>query len=700
MFKLKTKSLYISAREISAGTLFISMGMMEILKGRLHRVAFFRPIIANKDVKDGDIEFMLEKYNLDMDYNDTYCFDVEYVESMVAQNRKKEFIQQIIKQFKKLEREYDFVLCEGIRQSFLNSNIGFDLNIFIAQNLGSPYINIINAKEDNAQEVYESVLIENETLISHGCTHFATFINRLDGQKREYLEKKLHNYKYTTYFLDELEELSFISIYDVMDTLKAKPILLAEKDHTRTIRAIKIAALSLDNFLEHIEEDDLMIVPADRSDIILGLLGALYSTAYPNISCILFPFDMNIHPNIKKLIFGLEQFNIPILSVVGDTYETARAISKIHSRIRVNSDRKIALSLGLFNANVDRTYIENKISTSVSEIMTPIMFEYKLFDIASSNKKKIVLPESSDERILRAAEIILVRGVADIILLGNENELRENYQRLGLDLSLATIIDHENSELMSEFVECFYELRKEKGLSHTAAKDTMLHINYFATMMVHLGYADGMVSGAIHSTGDTIRPALQIIKTSQDVNIVSSVFFMCLDTKVLVYGDCAINQDPDAKALADIALASTATAVAFGIDPKVAMLSYSTGESGVGVEVDKVRAATLKVKELNPELLIEGPIQYDAAVNKNVAKKKLPNSRVAGEASVFIFPDLNTGNNTYKAVQRSSGAVAIGPILQGLNKPVNDLSRGCLVADIVNTVAITAIQAIQAEQKL
>lgn len=365
-------------------------------------------------------------------------------------------------------------------------------------------------------------------------------------------------------------------------------------------------------------------------------------------------------------------------------------LSKVHSRIRVNSERKIALSLGLFNSSVDIAYIEQKIETSRSDVMTPIMFEYKLFDMASSVKKTIVLPESSDERILRAAEIVLHRGVANIILLGEPTEL---YLRLGLNLSNATIIDHNKSEVMKLFIEKFYEIRKEKGLTYQGAKDAMYHGHYFATMMVELGYADGMVSGAIHSIGDTIRPALQIIKTVPGVSVVSSIFFMCLETKVLVYGDCAINQDPDASSLAEIALASAKTAAAFNIEPKVAMLSYSTGKSGVGEDVDKVREATQMVKKLDPTLLIEGPIQYDAAVNMAVAKKKLPHSKVAGQASVFIFPDLNTGNNTYKAVQRSSGAVAIGPILQGLKKPVNDLSRGCLIEDIVNTIAITAIQA-------
>ncbi len=689
---MKTKSIYISAQEINAGTLFVSMGMMEILKRNLYKVAFFRPIIYKRDIIDGDISFILERYSLDMNYDEAYGFDVAYVEDMIASNKTNTLINQLITKFKKLESEYDFVLCEGIRRSFLNSNINYDLNIKIAQNFGSAYIDIINAKEKTAKEVYESIQMEYENIVQQGCSHFATIINRVDKEKREILEKSIKDCDATIYLLDEIEELSLLSVKDVIDSLNAKEILVAKEDYTRNIRAVKVAALSLDNFLDHIEEDDLVIVPADRSDIILGLLGALYSSSFPNVSAIVFPFDMDTHPNIKKLILGLDRFNIPLISVKTDTYQTARAISKIHSRIRVESERKIALSLGLFNSSIDVKCIEEKIANSHTDVMTPLMFEYKLFEIARSNKKTIVLPESEDERILRASEIILLRDVANIILLGDEKEVVANALRLGLDLSKATIVDHKNSPLMKEFVDNFYEMRKAKGLSYQASEDAMLHRNYFATMMVQLGYADGMVSGAIGSTGDTIRPALQIIKTTPDTSIVSSVFFMCLETTVLVYGDCAVNQDPDAKALAQIALSSAKTAQSFNIEPKVAMLSYSTGESGTGADVDKVREATNIVKK-SSDILIEGPIQYDAAINKAVAKKKLPNSKVAGEATVFIFPDLNTGNNTYKAVQRSSGAVAIGPVLQGLNKPVNDLSRGCLVADIVNTVAITAIQA-------
>ena len=698
---MQIKSLFISAQELNAGTLFISMGMMEILKRNIHRVAFFRPIISDKNKRDGDIDFILDRYNLDLKYQDAYGFDIDYVENMIASNKTNTLIKQLIRKFKKLELDYDFVLCEGIRRSFLNVNINYDLNITIAQNFGSAYINIINAKKNNAKEIFESIQIEDKNISSHGCVHFATFVNRLEEKKYFALEKKLKDNQCQNgiYLLTEVPELNLLSLGDIIDSLDAKKILISTEDYTRNIKNIKVAALTLDNFLDYLEEGDLVIVPADRSDIIIGLLGAMYSSSYPNVSAIIFPFSMDAHPNIIKLILGLEKFNIPLLSVKTDTYTTVNNISQIHSRLRVTSNRKIALALGLFNSAVNIDFIEKKIATSASNVVTPLMFEYKLFELARSNKKKIILPESSDERILRAAEIILLRDVADIILLGNKDELRENYLRLGINLTKATIIDHTMSEYKKEFIDIFYTMRKAKGLSYQAAEDSMTNINYFATMMVHLGYADGMVSGAIGSTGETIRPALQIIKTIPETSIVSSVFFMCLKTNVLVYGDCAVNQDPNAEELAQIALSSSQTAKAFGIEPKVAMLSYSTGESGSGVDVDKVKEATKILRKKEPTLLVEGPIQYDAAVNADVASKKLPNSKIAGKANILIFPDLNTGNNTYKAVQRSSDAVAIGPILQGLNKPINDLSRGCLVADIVNTIAITAIQAGESECK-
>ena len=368
-------------------------------------------------------------------------------------------------------------------------------------------------------------------------------------------------------------------------------------------------------------------------------------------------------------------------------------VNQVPAKIRPNRERKIALAMGNFMNNVDVEILRERLMSSVSLTTTPEMFEYSLYERASEERMRIVLPESNDERILRAAEILLRRDIVDIIFLGNPEEIEHQATTLGLDISRATIIEPITSPLLETYTQKFLAMRTHKGLTSDAAADAMLHGTYFATMMVQEGDADGMVSGAIHTTQDTVRPALQIIKTSPDISLVSSLFLMCLETKVLIYADCAVNQDPSAEDLAQIAIASAKSALSFGIEPRIAMLSYSTGDSGKGDDVEKVRRATKIAQKMRPDLLIEGPIQYDAAIDPKIGRKKLPGSKVAGQATVYIFPDLNTGNNTYKAVQRSSNAIAIGPILQGLKKPVNDLSRGCEIADIVNTVLITAIQA-------
>ncbi len=337
--------------------------------------------------------------------------------------------------------------------------------------------------------------------------------------------------------------------------------------------------------------------------------------------------------------------------------------------------------------------LEDRIRVTRSAKMTPLRFEYELIERAKASRRHIVLPEGGDERILRAAEILRRRGVADLTVLGEPAEVRALEATLGIDLEGVSIVDPLTSEWRDEFVKTYHELRQHKGVNEDMARDIVGDVSYFGTLMVQCGRADGMVSGAAHSTAHTIRPALELLRSPGGPSVVSSVFLMCLEDRVLVYGDCAVNPRPTAEQLADIAISSAETARNFGVEPRVAMLSYSTGESGSGEDVDKVRQATQLARERRPDLPIEGPIQYDAAVDASVARSKLPESEVAGRATVFIFPDLNTGNNTYKAVQRSAGAVAIGPVLQGLAKPVNDLSRGCTVPDIVNTVAVTAIQA-------
>ncbi|MBV5279176.1 MAG: phosphate acetyltransferase [Campylobacteraceae bacterium] len=694
---MKTKSLYISSLESSAGSLIVAMGIMELLKGRLGKVAFFRPVIANDCKTDKDIDFMLEHYSLGMECKDAYGFTVHEVESLIAENKFNEVLESLIEKFKVLESQYDFILVEGLNQSNFSSTLDFNINLAIAKNLSSPFISIHKGKNKEVKEIIDEIHIEAEAIKSAGCQHFATFVNRLSESGREELKElsltdSLQNAP--IYFLPEVPELDTPTVAEIKKNLGCMHIFGEEKDLRRVVKQSKIAAMKLENFLEYIQEGDLIITPGDRSDIIAGCLGTVFSKNYPNISGILLTGGILPHKSINKLFAGINDFSVPILSVDAGTYTAAMQVASVPATITPQSVRKIALAMGIFSANVNIKEIENRINTeSSSSVVTPIMFEYALFQRARNDRKRIVLPESSDERILRAAEILLRRDVADIILLGNAEAVLSKSSSLGLDVSKATIIDPQTSPLMEEFVNSFFEMRKAKGLTLEIARDSMVLTSYFGTMMVYLGYADGMVSGAIHTTQETIRPALQIIKTNPGISIVSSLFFMCLDTRVLVYGDCAVNQDPNAQELAQIAISSADTARMFGIEPKIAMLSYSTGDSGKGEEVEKVRLATKIVKELRPDLMVEGPIQYDAAVDPEVAITKLPNSKVAGQATIFIFPDLNTGNNTYKAVQRSSGAVAIGPVLQGLRKPVNDLSRGCLVADIVNTVAITAIQA-------
>ncbi|MDX1295264.1 MAG: phosphate acetyltransferase [Sulfurimonadaceae bacterium] len=693
---MKTKSLYIASLEPLAGSLFVTVGLMEFLRSRVGRVAFFRPVIEGDFGRDEDIVFILEQFGLQMHYEEAYGYTVSEVETMVSEHRSNELHKGLISKFKALQNRFDFVLCEGLHRYSFTATFDFDMNIEIAKNLGTPYISIINGKGKERHELEEEIRIESECVGNECGNHFATFVNRLEPMVLEQLQHFLErgDVKGIPHFLlPEIDELDLPTVGDVMESLEAVRLFGEEEDLTRVVRQSKIAAMNLENYLTYMQEGDLVIVPGDRADIIMGSLGAFYSKNYPHISGILLTGGIVPDFTITELLHGFRSVPVPILATDTDTYTTAMQIKEAPSKIRPHSDRKIALAMGSFNAHVDASVIEAKIEVAASSVVTPAMFEYELFERARSKRKKIVLPESGDERILRAAEILARRDVVDVVLLGEPDKVRHKGAMLGLDLEGVEIVCPCETGLMDEFVERFYEMRRTKGLLEDAARDAMTHSTYFATMMVYLGYADGMVSGAVHTTGDTIRPALQIIKTKEGISTVSSVFFMCLDTRVLVYGDCAVNQDPDARQLAEIAVSSADTARMFGIEPKIAMLSYSTGTSGQGADVDKVREATRIAKEMRPDLLLEGPIQYDAAIDPEVAIKKLPESEVAGQATIFIFPDLNTGNNTYKAVQRSSGAVAIGPVLQGLKKPINDLSRGCSVADIVNTVAITAIQA-------
>jgi phosphate acetyltransferase len=542
---------------------------------------------------------------------------------------------------------------------------------------------------DIAKVMINSLKAKSATLLS-------LVVNRVDADEKENVFTTLtrtFTEAFPIHVLPENPLLDTVSVREIADALKAELISGTAAWLDGEAKHIKIAAMELPHFLDHIEDGSLVITPGDRSDIILGSLTADMSRSYPRIAGLLLTGGIPLAQQVRKLLDGLDVAPVPVLSVRTDTFTTAMNVRAVEPAIVHGSTRKIAAVLGMVEASVNLPALLERIAVARSKKQTPLMFQYELIERSKRQRRHIVLPEGEEERILRAAEIVILRGICDITLIGNPDEIKRKINTLGLSLSDVQIIDPVSSDLRKQFADAYFEARKHKGISPDMAYDIMSDVSYFGTMMVQLGQADGMVSGSVHTTAHTIRPALEFVKTRPGISIVSSVFFMCLADQVLVYGDCAINPEPTAEQLADIAISSAETARAFGIEPRIAMLSYSTGESGKGLEVDKVRTATKIAHEHRPDLKIEGPIQYDAAVDTDVAKVKLPQSEVAGHATVFIFPDLNAGNNAYKAVQRSANALAIGPVLQGLNKPVNDLSRGATVPDIFNTIAITAIQA-------
>ena len=695
-------SIYIASTEVQSGALIVAIGFMEMLKGRYTNVALFRPIVPDRQEEETHIGFMREHFGLKIPYDACYGFTESEVIQAFAHNEEERLFASLMRRVEALHKEYDFVLIDGYPRNRFASTFDFDINLKIAKNLGTAFVPVISARGKRKEEVLNEIQIITEAIQAEGCRELATFVNRCDRDLMRSATDIADTFSTPKqiYLLPDMKEVDTPTLRQIVHALDATMILGSEAQLNHLVHKSKIAAMGVENYLLRIADGHLIIVPADRDDIILASLLSYTAKNHPNIVAMVLSGGINPSETVINLIKDFAaSVPIPLFTVESDSYETAITVAKVRAKISPEESNKITLVKALFDKHVDKEKIAEKFRKSQNTIVTPLMFEYALFEQARSRRQRILLPESDDERILKAAATLLQREIADIILLGKEEDILHHAAQLRIDISNATIIDPSQEKLQKSFSRQFQAMRASKGLTLDAASDAMEHKNYFAAMMLYTGMADGLVSGAVHTTADTIRPALQIIKTKPDISIVSSIFFMLLETKILVYGDCAINLDPDAEALAHIAISSADTAAQFGIAPRVAMLSYSTGDSGSGPEVEKVREATKIAQQLRPDLLIEGPIQYDAAIDTNVAKKKLPHSKVAGHATVFVFPDLNTGNNTYKAVQRSTGATAIGPILQGLKLPVNDLSRGASVEDIVNTVAITAVQAQQLEKQ-
>lgn len=694
-----SKSIYITTIESDSGKSLISLGILRMMLTKSSKVGYFRPIINKKNNQvDNHINTAISFFDLDLKHNDCYAYEQHEIVELLSEGKEDDVIHNIIKKYKELEEKYDYVLVEGTDFSGEGGFTEVDVNLMVAKNLGIPVLIVGAGNGKKKKDFINTMQITYNSFISKEVDVIGLIANKIENDEIDYVREELIKSISTSIQIDVIPKINLLAyptVKEVVDTLEGK-VLFGEQFLNNSIGSYSTGAMQLRNYLTRIKENALVITPGDRADIILGALQANASSNYPKISGIILTGNLIPEDSILKLIEGV-QSTIPIISVDGGTFGVSNRIGAVKPKIYANNNQKIVLALDTFDKYVNQEGLTNIFTNFNSDKITPSMFQYNLLQKARLHRKHIVLPEGNDERIIKAAARLQLLDIVDLTLLGHKKDIQTKANQLGVQIDFNTInvLNPEDSQYNSSFGKSLFEARKHKGMTETTAYDLTRDVSYYGTLMIYNGLADGMVSGAVHTTMHTIKPALQIIKTKPGVSVVSSVFFMCLSDRVSVMGDCAVNPNPNAEQLAEIALSSAASAAAFGVNPKVAMLSYSSGTSGKGEEVEKVRRATEIVKTKNPNLKIEGPIQYDAAVDMSVAKTKMPDSEVAGQASVLIFPDLNTGNNTYKAIQRETGALAIGPMLQGLNKPVNDLSRGCTVDDIFNTVLITAIQANQ-----
>ena len=692
------KAIYIATSEPNSGKSIVVLGLMRMLLGKTAKVGYFRPIIddVKKGKKDNHIKTVLTHFDLDINPNDAYAFTRSEMVNMRNNDEEGKIIDTIIEKYKVLEEQNDFMLVEGTDFSGEGAAIELDANVLIAKNLGIPAIVVSSGVGKTMDEFIGDLHLAYDSFKDKEVEVLAVIANKVQEKNVQIVQNGVEAILPDDTLVSVIplvESLNNPTLKEIAKAINAE-FLFGKEDLNNECASFTVGAMQLRNYLTHLKDNTLVITPGDRADVILGALQANISSNYPTVSGIILTGGLVPEEPITQLIEGLDKV-VPILKVNQGTFETANRVGAVRSHMYAENARKINQAVSTFDKYVEVDKLTDKLVSFENSGITPKMFQYNLLKRAKLARKHIVLPEGNDDRIISAASILVELDVVDITILGDFDKIESKVNRLGLkfDLSKVNIINPLSSEYHKDFSETLFELRKHKGLTIDMAEDLMGDVSYFGTMMVYKGLADGMVSGAAHTTQHTILPALQFVKTKPGVSVVSSVFFMCLEDRVSVFGDCAINPNPNSEQLAEIAISSADSAINFGMEPKVAMLSYSSGASGKGADVDIVRAATEIVKEKRPDLKVEGPIQYDAAVDPVVGKSKLPESEVAGQANVLIFPDLNTGNNTYKAVQRETGALAIGPMLQGLNKPVNDLSRGCTIEDIYNTVILTAIQA-------
>ncbi len=680
----------------------MALGVLDAMLVDAPRVGVFRPLIRAGDTRDRVLELLLTRATAHASYAE--CVGATYDE---AHDDPDAAIARIVTAYQALKSRCDAVVVVG--SDFTDVAVPTELafNARVAANLDTPVLLIVSGRaHDSAETLGQSIPrtasdiaqvaeIGRYELHAAHASLLAILVNRADPPARERIVTEVSAAGPAGIPVWALpEEIALVSptVATVLAAVRGRLVRGGAELLAREVRQIVIAGMSMEHVLPRLLEGSAVVVAADRAETLLAVTMAHEAPTFPTLAAVVLNGDFELSPDVERLLDGIGSA-LPVIRTSLGTFDTAQHITQSRGVLSADEPSRLDTVIGLFRQHVDAALLRDRLELYRGEVRTPIMFAYELFERAAAADAHIVLPEGDDDRILRAASSLLARGTARLTILGDELAVRKRVSELGLSLAGTEVVDPETSPLRARFATEYARLRAHKGVTLEEAAERMADVSYFGTMMVQLGLADGMVSGAAHTTAHTIRPSLEIIKTKPGVSVVSSVFFMALADRVLVYGDCAVNPDPTAEQLADIAISSAETAAQFGVDPRVAMLSYSTGDSGSGADVDKVRRATEIARAARPDLLIDGPIQYDAASDPVTGASKLPGSSVAGRATVFIFPDLNTGNNTYKAVQRSAGAIAVGPVLQGLNKPVNDLSRGATIDDILNTVAITAVQA-------
>jgi phosphate acetyltransferase len=681
------RSIYVASMEPWSGKSLIALGLVELLSHRVARAGIFRPVTRSTTGDDQVVDLLLGRDGVDQTYDETIgvTYDEVHADPEAA-------LATIVERYGPVGRRCDAVVVVGSDYTDVAGPTELTYNARIAANLDAPMLLVVVGAGRTPDEIAQVAEIGLAEVANSHATAVGLVANRCDGDQLDAVCERLGRLGLPVWAVPDDPLLSAPTVGALMDALDGELLLGDPELLSREVEDRLVCGMSTEHVLERLTDGQLCIAAGDRAEMLITLATAHAAEGFASLAGVVLNGGYRPPDRVLDLVRGLGG-RLPVVLTRHGTYEAARIVGSVRGLLTRDSQRKVDTALAAFEKHVDAESILHVLDVPHTKVVTPLAFEARLIERARADRKRIVLPEGNDDRVLRAASRLVARDVADLVLLGDESEVQARAAELALDIKGVEVVDPRTSPRAEPFAAEYARLRAHKGITLDVAREIVRDPSFFGTMMVQLGEADGMVSGAAHTTAHTITPAFQIVRTAPGTSIVSSVFFMCLADRVLVYGDCAVVRDPTAEELAEIAISSAGTAARFGVEPRVAMLSYSTGESGSGADVDKVRKATALVRDRRPDLSVDGPLQYDAAVDASVGQAKLPGSSVAGRATVFVFPDLNTGNNTYKAVQRSAGAVAVGPVLQGLNKPVNDLSRGATVRDIVNTVAITAVQA-------